>query len=107
MEDLLDVLRTHGWYLLSEPEHPDASPDPFALDGDGVVWAIARADIPAVVELDFPAFGPLGGPPSSLRDILWCHVVGRDLALYFMKRSKPAWRPTLLAFVRSLGRSVP
>jgi hypothetical protein len=86
MEDLLDVLRGYGWYLLSEAEHPNASPDPFALDGDGVVWAISRTDTPAVVELDFPAFGPLGGPPSSLRDILRCHVVGRDLALYFMKR---------------------
>jgi hypothetical protein len=107
MEELLDALRSHGWYLLSELEHPRASTDPFELEYEVVRWALSRADTATVIELEFPAFGDLGGPTDSLRDIHYCQVVGRDETLDFVKRTKPAWRRTLVEFVRHLGRERP
>src|SRR5262245_25085582 len=106
MDDVLDELRNHGWYLLGEHEHPNASPDPFALD-DTVTWVISRADNPAVVELRFVAFGHLGQRTSALRDIMYCDVVGRDERLYFAKRHKPEWRRDLVAFVQRVGLGRP
>jgi hypothetical protein len=102
MEELLDVLRSYGWHLLTESEHPRASADPFTLEYDIIRWAIARARHPAVIELEFPAFAELGGPTDSLDDIIECRVVGRDQSLDFIKRKKPEWRRNLVAFVQSL-----
>jgi hypothetical protein len=102
MEDLLEVLRSYGWYLLSEAEYPNASADPFAIEYDVVRWALSRAGNPTVIELEFYAVGPLGESTDSLRDILWCDVVGRDERLSFVKRSKPEWRRRVVEFVQRL-----
>jgi hypothetical protein len=107
MDDVLDALRSYGWYLLGEHEHPNASPDPFVLHDDGVTWVIVRADSPDVVELEFRAFVHPGLRPNELRNLSHCQVVGRDEWLYFAKRNKPEWRRDLVAFVQRVGRGRP
>lgn len=108
MDDVLEALRSYGWYLLGEPEHPNASPDPFALEQDNsVTWVISRADNPAVVELEFHVFEHPGHQTSGLRDIMYCQVVGRDERLYFAKRHSQEWRRDLVTFVQRVGLGRP
>ena len=102
MEDLLAALRANGWRLLSESEHPSASPDPFKLEDDAVTWAVMRCDAAFVVELKFHAFGDLGQRTVALRDVLYCQVVGTGGKLYFDKRTKPEWSRNLMKFVKNL-----
>jgi hypothetical protein len=107
LQAILDRLADRHWELVSTDEHPNASMDPFRLEGgEELTWAIRRSSGP-IVELRFWATTALGERTNDLNDIVYCRVAAApDLQLNFSKITSDEWRDDVQSFVFGLDNVI-
>jgi hypothetical protein len=96
LHDLEHALTQHGWRATDTMEAPGALE--WGISGS---WEIERGASELV--LDFEGGDGDGVITYPIEQAYACHVRGAErLSLYFRRRSNPAWRQELDAFVTSL-----
>jgi hypothetical protein len=96
LHDLEHALTQRGWRTRDAMEAPGARE--WGISGS---WEIARGSSRFVLEFE----GGDGDGVSTypIEQAYGCYVCGRErISLYFRRRSNPAWREELDAFVTSL-----
>lgn len=94
-DDLFAALMAEGWDLLN----PSAWR---SVENETVTWELEHVRHNRRITIDFHLFGELGGPTSSLNDVLYGQVCDERAKIMFSKRNSAEWPDAVREFVRAV-----